>query len=547
MYTRLIPLSLAITLAACGSTRTEEVAQASSASLDLAYRRADAAATASAADHAAKQRVAVAAAPAMAEAWAPPPENRERYAGKDDNPVKAVAEEPVSTFSIDVDTGAYANVRRLLNAGELPPAEAVRVEELINYFPYDYTDTAKRQPFAVHTEIAPAPWGNDKHLIRIGIKAQQLTRQALPPANLVFLVDVSGSMNDPAKLPLLKSSLRLLVQQLRPSDKVSLVVYASNTGVVLEPTGDRQRILAAIEQLQAGGATAGEAGIRLAYRMARQGYVAGGINRILLATDGDFNVGIDSVDALKSLVERERQSGVSLTTLGFGTGNYHEALMEQLADVGNGSYHYIDTLNEGHKVLVEEMNSTLATVARDVKIQVEFNPAQVSEYRLVGYENRMLRREDFNNDKVDAGDVGAGHTVTALYEVTFAGKAGYLPPLRYGKAAPATNRTGEIAHLRLRYKQPDGARSQLLEIPLRRSDAKPSFAAASPDFRFASAVAGFGQLLRGGRYVDGLDYAQVSRIAAGARGPDHYGYRAEFERLTNLAASLTTTQVAQAE
>ncbi|WP_255990850.1 vWA domain-containing protein [Chitinolyticbacter albus] len=537
MYFRLIPLSLAFLLSACGSTRPGESAQASAAAQELTHQQADKAAKASVA-YAPKP---VASAPSLMrmEDWAPQSEGRERYAGKDDNPVKAVAQEPVSTFSIDVDTGAYANVRRMLNAGRLPPMEAVRVEELVNYFPYDYADTASRHPFAVHTEIAPAPWGHDKHLVRIGIKAQELARHALPPANLVFLVDVSGSMNDPAKLPLLKSSLRLLVQQLRPSDKVSLVVYASNTGVVLEPTSDQQRILAAIEELQAGGATAGEAGIQLAYRMARKGYVAGGINRILLATDGDFNVGIDSVDELKKLVERERQSGVSLTTLGFGTGNYHEALMEQLADVGNGSYHYIDTLNEGHKVLVDEMNSTLATVARDVKIQVEFNPAQVSEYRLVGYENRMLRREDFNNDKIDAGDVGAGHTVTALYEITFAGKAGHLSPLRYDKTKKASAKSGEIAHLRLRYKQPDNARSQLLEIPLYQRDVKPGFDAASTEFRFASAVAGFGQLLRGARYVDNFDYAEVGRIAAAARGPDRYGYRVEFERMAQLAAALT--------
>ncbi|WP_018749231.1 vWA domain-containing protein [Chitiniphilus shinanonensis] len=558
MNTRPLVIAVSLVLAACGSTETARNA----APADAPAPRQEAAAQEFAAPEVATAQDSAAAAPAPARAKqaeaqmlyrpaimpAPQPypviEERERYAAIDESAVKVVAEAPVSTFAIDVDTGAYANVRRLLNQGRLPPADAVRVEELVNYFPYDYPAVANGRPFAVHTEIAPAPWGTDKHLLRIGIKAQEIQRQALPPANLVFLVDVSGSMHSRDKLPLLQASLKLLARQLRAQDTVALVTYAGQSGVVLPPTRDRAALLAAIDQLQAGGSTAGESGIRLAYATARQAYVAGGINRVLLATDGDFNVGVADVDTLKQLVARERASGVSLTTLGFGTGNYHEALMEQLADVGNGSYHYIDTLNEGHKVLVEEMTSTLATVARDVKIQIEFNPAEVAEYRLIGYENRALRREDFDNDKVDAGDVGAGHTVTALYELTLAGGAGRVAPLRYARPAAAGNSKGELAHLRLRYQPPAGGASRLLEIPLQKRQVRPSFAAASDDFRFASAVAGFGQLLRGGRYVDDLDYAAVRRIAAGARGADPFGYRAQFEQLVTLADTLTPATAA---
>ncbi|WP_293932997.1 VWA domain-containing protein [Iodobacter sp.] len=476
----------------------------------------------------------------MVDQIAPPEPNRENYSKQDELPVKVVAQEPVSTFSIDVDTASYANVRRILQAGQLPPKDAVRVEEMINYFPYNYPNQASSRPFAVHTEIAPAPWGVDKHLIRIGIKAQDITAAALPVANLVFLVDVSGSMNEPNKLPLLQASLKLLVDQLKAGDHVSLVTYASGTRVVLQPSADKNQIKRAIDQLRASGSTAGAAGIQLAYQMARQGFIKGGINRILLATDGDFNVGVTSIDALKEMVEKQREAGVSLSTLGFGTGNYNDALMEQVADIGNGNYHYIDTLNEGQKVLVDEISSTLAIVAKDVKIQVEFNPEQVKEYRLIGYENRQLKREDFNNDKVDAGDIGAGHTVTALYEVTFAGKGGYLEPLRYeAKAAPKIISSDELGFLRLRYKAPDGHKSQLIEIPLQRRDVLNSFNQASNEFRFATAVAGFGQILRNGRYINGFGYTQVAAIAANARGNDAFGYRGEFLQLVKLARSLT--------
>ncbi len=470
------------------------------------------------------------------------PLNRENYAHFDDNPVKRAAEQPVSTFSIDVDTGAYANVRRFLNQGSLPVQDAVRVEEMINYFSYDYPlPKDKTRPFSVTTEIAPTPWNKDSVLLRVGFKGYDIAAQKLPPANLVFLVDVSGSMMSPDKLPLLKSGLKLLVQNLRAQDQVSLVVYAGNTGVVLEPTpGDQKgRILAALEGLTAGGSTNGGAGIKLAYTMAEQGYIKNGINRVLLATDGDFNVGTVSFEALKNLVEDKRKTGVSLTTLGFGTGNYNDRLMEQLADTGNGNYAYIDTLNEANKVLVNEMSSTLQTIAKDVKIQIEFNPAVVAEYRLIGYENRALKREDFNNDKIDAGDIGAGHTVTALYEVTLAGGKGQkIELLRYGQETVAAGNKDEIALLRLRYKLPDSDTSLLIEQALKTADVQRDSVKTSADFRFSAAVAAFGQLLRGGKYTGDFGYDEVARLAQGARGQDGYGYRGEFLTLVNLAKSL---------
>jgi Ca-activated chloride channel homolog len=469
--------------------------------------------------------------------------DREQYAALIENPIKQVIEAPVSTFSIDVDTGAYANVRRMLNAGRLPPADAVRVEEMINYFPYAYALPKENSRFSVHTEIAPAPWNASRHLLHIGIKGQDVAKTNLPAANLVFLVDVSGSMHSGERLPLLKSALKLLVNQLRTQDTVSLVTYASGTQVVLEPTSgaSKAKIIAALDNLQAGGSTAGAAGITLAYRMAEQGYIKGGINRILLATDGDFNVGMTNFEALKNMAEEKRKGGVSLSTLGFGVGNYNEKLMEQLADAGNGNYSYIDTLNEGQKVLVDEMTSTLATIAKDVKIQIEFNPAVVSEYRLVGYENRMLKREDFNNDKVDAGEVGAGHTVTAIYELTLKGNAASVDPLRYGKEKVAgKNATGELAFLRLRYKEPEGDVSKLAEWALQGQDIKSSLNQASAEFRFAAAVAAFGQQLRGGKYGGNMGYADIARLAAESRGTDTFGYRGEFLRLVNLAQSLST-------
>ncbi|MFO1380786.1 MAG: VWA domain-containing protein [Chitinivorax sp.] len=479
--------------------------------------------------------------------------NTEKYQHLDQHAVKLVADEPVSTFSIDVDTGAYANMRRFLNEGRLPPADAVRVEELVNYFPYQYALPKSRVdgqlvPFGVTTEIAPTPWNPNSYLLRIGIKASDVDKAVLPPANLVFLVDVSGSMEEPNKLPLLKSGLKLLVDQLRPQDHVSLVTYAGGTRIVLEPTSgtEKARISAAIDQLVAGGSTAGAAGIQLAYRMAQQGYLKQGINRILLATDGDFNVGISNFEQLKSLVEEKRKSGVSLSSLGFGTGNYNDQLLEQIADAGDGNYSYIDNLNEAQKVLVDEMSSTLAVVAKDVKIQLEFNPAVVAEYRQIGFENRALKREDFNNDKVDAGEIGAGHSVTALYEITLVGGKGYLEPLRYAKPKAATGgKADELALLRLRYKAAGSDSSKLLEWPLAKRDIKAA-GAASDDLRFAAAVAAFGQQLKGGKYIGQFGYDEIHKLAAGARGDDRFGYRGEFLRLVNLAKSLSTKAPAAA-
>lgn len=469
------------------------------------------------------------------------PTDREQYGHFDDNPVKRVAEAPVSTFSIDVDTGAYSNVRRFLNQGQLPVKDAVRVEELINYFSYDYPlPASKDRPFSVTTEIAPTPWNRDTHLLRVGLKGYDVAADKLPAANLVFLVDVSGSMHSPDKLPLLKSGLKLLTQKLRAQDRVSLVVYAGHTGVVLEPTpGDQKgKILAALEGLTAGGSTNGGAGIRLAYAMAEQGFIKHGINRVLLATDGDFNVGTVSFEALKNLVEEKRNTGVSLTTLGFGSGNYNDRLLEQLADAGNGHHAYIDNLNEANKVLVSEMSSTLQTIAKDVKIQIEFNPAVVAEYRLIGYENRVLKREDFNNDKIDAGDIGAGHSVTALYEITLAGGSGQrIDPLRYGTENKPARNKDELAWLRLRYKLPDGANSLLIEQPLKTADIKAD-GNVSSDFQFAAAVAAFGQNLRGATYTGRFSYAEVLKLAQKARGKDDFGYRGEFLTLVKLAQSL---------
>jgi Ca-activated chloride channel family protein len=473
------------------------------------------------------------------------PTDRENYAQIEENPVKPVAEQPVSTFSIDVDTGSYANVRRFLNSGRLPPRAAVRIEEMINYFDYDYPAPASRQPpFQVSTELASAPWNPKTTLLAIGIKGYQLPQNQLPPANLVFLIDVSGSMNAPDKLELLKPAMKLLIKQLRREDKVAIVVYAGAAGMVLEPTqgSDKAKIEAAIDRLAAGGSTNGGAGIQLAYALARQGFIDQGVNRVILATDGDFNVGTVNFDALKELVETQRKSGIALTALGFGTGNYNDRLLEQLADAGNGNYAYIDTLREANKVLVEQMSATLLTIAKDVKIQIEFNPALVEEYRLIGYENRVLRREDFNNDAVDAGDIGAGHTVTALYEIALKGSGGSLTePLRYSgtTANPAESARGdEIAFLRLRYKQPDSDASQLQEWPIQRRQLAEKWQATSERFRFAAAVAGFGQLLRGGRHTALFGYDEVLAIARGARGEDPFGYRGEFLTLVSLARSL---------
>ena len=473
--------------------------------------------------------------------------DNEKYAHLDQNGILQVTDHPVSTFSIDVDTGAYSNVRRMLKAGQLPQPDAVRIEEMINYFSYDYPlPQGKNVPFSVTTEIAPSPWNQHTHLLQIGIKGQDVAKQLLPPANLVFLIDVSGSMGPAERLPLLTSALKLLTKQLREQDRVAIVVYAGASGVVLQPTNDKAKILAALNRLQSGGSTNGAAGIEMAYAVAKQAYIPNGINRVLLATDGDFNVGTVSFEALKALIEEKRKSGISLTTLGFGMGsydgarNYNDQLMEQLADAGNGNYAFIDTLNEAQKVLVDEMSSTLNTIAKDVKIQIEFNPDVVAEYRLIGYENRALKREDFNNDNVDAGEIGAGHTVTALYEIALRGSKGaLLEPLRYQSTAQEKKTNGdEIAHLRLRYKAPNGHDSQLLEWPLQRAAIKSEIAQTSERMRFAAAVAGFGQLLKGGKYTGSYNYGDIAKLAQGARGDDRFGYRSEFLSLVNIAQSL---------
>jgi len=475
----------------------------------------------------------------------PAPE-RENYAGFEDNPVRRVSEHPVSTFSVDVDTSSYSNVRRILNQGRLPDSAAVRVEEMINYF--DYAWSGKRlgeSPFMVSTEVGPSPWNPHTRLLQIGLVAEEFPAVEMPAANLVFLLDVSGSMRGKDKLGLLKLSLTMLSRQMRPDDRVSIVVYAGASGVVLEPVAGDQRfkIEQALQSLQAGGSTNGGAGIRLAYNLARQAYIDGGINRIILATDGDFNVGTTNFDSLIDLVKRERESGISLTTLGFGSGNYNDHLMEQLADSGNGNHAYIDTLNEARKVLVDELRATLNTVAKDVKIQIEFNPAEVSEYRLIGYENRMLKREDFNNDQVDAGEVGAGHSVTALYEFSPAGAAGQsVDPLRYGAEATASDRagkSGEMAFLRIRYKAPGGDISQLETLPVQSTGEIP-MAETSDAYRFASAVAAFGQKLRGGERLRQMAWPDILELARGARGEDRFGYRAEFMQLARLAQGFET-------
>ena len=463
-------------------------------------------------------------------------EPREQYENLPDNPVHSVAETPVSTFSVDVDTGSYANVRRFLNQGSLPPEGAVRLEEMVNYFPYNYALPTDGSPFGVTTEVAATPWNPRTKLLRIGIKASDRAVADLAPANLVFLVDVSGSMDRREGLPLVKSTLKLLVDQLRDQDRVSLVVYAGESRVVLKPTSglDKVKIRNAIDQLTAGGSTAGASGIELAYQMAREGFIDKGINRILLATDGDFNVGISDFDSLKQMAVDQRKSGVSLTTLGFGVDNYNEHLMEQLADAGDGNYAYIDNLREARKVLVDQLSSTLAVVARDVKLQVEFNPAQVSEYRLLGYENRALKREDFNNDKVDAGEMGAGHTVTALYEIVPKGEKGWLEPLRYASVPAVDGKSAEPAMLRVRYKPAAGGESRMIERPVSNTSGK-----ASEDLRFSAAVAAFAQQLKGdGRYTGSMNLQDTVALARSARGDDPFGLRNEFVQLVELAQSL---------
>ncbi|WP_338497269.1 VWA domain-containing protein [Pseudomonas sp. WP18] len=532
-------VTLLVSLAGCGLSSRESAGPISAADKPELQREA-----AAVQPSVAKYRIAPAPMPSpmvASDAMSPDyrSEPREQYEKLPDNPVHSVAETPVSTFSVDVDTGSYANVRRFLNQGSLPPEGAVRLEEMVNYFPYTYALPTDGSPFGVTTEVAPSPWNPHTRLLRIGIKASDRAVADLAPANLVFLVDVSGSMDRREGLPLVKSTLKLLVDQLRDQDRVSLVVYAGESRVVLKPTSGREKatLRNAIDQLNAGGSTAGGSGIELAYQMARESFIDNGINRILLATDGDFNVGISDFDSLKQMAVDQRKSGISLTTLGFGVDNYNEHLMEQLADAGDGNYAYIDNLLEARKVLVDQLSSTLAVVARDVKLQVEFNPAQVSEYRLLGYENRALKREDFNNDKVDAGEIGAGHTVTALYEIVPKGEKGWLEPLRYANPqAKKEGTAGEMAMLRVRYKPAEGGSSRLIEHPIASAQAEDK---ASDDLRFAAAVAAFAQQLKGdGRYTGPMSLKDTAQLARAARGDDPFGLRAEFVQLVELAQSL---------
>ena len=467
--------------------------------------------------------------------------NTESYAHIDENDFKLVSASPLSTFSIDVDRASYANVRRFLQDGERPPVDAVRIEEMINYFPYEWGDVAGEHPFAVTTEVTQAPWKREHRLVRIGLHAPSVDIRHLPPGNLVFLLDVSGSMNSPDKLPLLKKAFALLVDQLRPQDRVAIVVYASATGLVLPSTpGNQQdRILAALEKLQAGGSTAGGEGLQLAYETAREHYIDGGNNRIILATDGDFNVGPSSDGEMVRLIEKERESGTFLTVLGFGTGNLKDSKMEQIADHGNGNFHYVDGLLEARKVLVEEMGGTLLTLAKDVKLQIEFNPARVAGYRLIGYENRLLADEDFNDDTRDAGELGAGHTVTALYEVVPAGVTvprEEVDELRYQPQPddpPLSEFEDEMLYVKVRYKDPDGAKSKLLEQAVADRTGMPS-----TDFRFATAVAGFGMLLRDSPHAGTLTLDDIVSLAEEGKGHDPRGYRGEFIRLVELTRDL---------
>ena len=471
-------------------------------------------------------------------------ENHDRVEEFKTNPIKQVATDPVSTFSIDVDTASYSFVRRSLKEGYLPQADTVRVEEMINYFPYDWKgpDSAAT-PFNSTITVMPTPWNASTKLMHVAIKGYDIIPTEKPKANLVFLIDVSGSMDEPDKLPLLKSAFRLLVDKLGPDDTVSIVTYAGDAGTVLMPTkgSEKAKILSAIDNLSPGGTTAGEAGIREAYKLAEQSFIKDGVNRVMLATDGDFNVGQTDDDDLKRLIETNRSSGVFLSVFGFGRGNLNDQMMQTIAQNGNGTAAYIDTLAEAEKVLVEDASSTLFTIAKDVKIQVEFNPATISEYRLIGYETRALNREDFNNDRVDAGEIGSGHDVTAIYEITPKGAPTMIDDLRYGEASTGNGgvaNADEYAFVKIRYKAPDGDVSKLITTPVTKANEVSSFDQASVDQRFSVAVAAFGQKLRDGDQVAKFGYDKIMEIATAARGSDPFGYRSEFLSLVRLASAL---------
>ena len=471
-----------------------------------------------------------------------------RYQQFDDNPVKQVAQNPLATFSLDVDTGSYANVRRFLNQGLLPPPDAVRVEEIVNYFPSDWDIKDKQSipaskpiPFAMRYELAPAPWNEQRTLLKVDILAKDRKSEELPASNLVFLIDTSGSMISDERLPLIQSSLKLLVKELREQDNIAIVTYAGDSRIALPSISGSHKaeINAAIDSLDAEGSTNGGAGLEMAYQQAAKGFIKGGINRILLATDGDFNVGIDDPKSIESMVKKQRESGVTLSTLGVGDSNYNEAMMVRIADVGNGNYSYIDTLSEAQKVLNSEMRQTLITVAKDVKAQIEFNPAWVTEYRQIGYEKRQLKAEDFNNDNVDAGDIGAGKHITLLFELTLKGQKASIDKLRYApdNKSAKSDKTKELAWLKIRWKSPQGKESQLVEFPL-----ASAIKAPSEDMRFRAAVAAYGQKLRGSEYLNNTSWQQIKQWAQKAKGEDPQGYRAEFIRLIGLAKDLDNSQ-----
>ncbi|MGE0399358.1 MAG: von Willebrand factor type A domain-containing protein [Kofleriaceae bacterium] len=474
-----------------------------------------------------------------------PAHNTEAYDKIDDNPFFKVSQRPLSTFSVDVDTASYANTRRFLADGKLPPKDAVRIEEMINYFSYDYPQPAKGEPFSITTDVTQSPFNAKLKLVRVGLKAPAIEDSQVPARNLVFLIDVSGSMTDANKLPLLKQAMNLLVAQMRQQDKISIVTYAGNAGLVLPPTSGKEKdtIRNAINNLEPGGSTNGAAGIQLAYDLAEKQKSKAGINRVILATDGDFNVGTTDQGSLIRLIEQRREKGVFLTVLGFGMGNYKDSTLEKLADKGNGNHAYIDTIAEARKVLVKEAGATLVTVAKDVKLQIEFNPTTVAGYRLIGYENRLLKDEDFNDDKKDAGDIGAGHSVTALYEIVPAGTsvpgAGKVDDLKYqSKTIPNANATtGELMTVKIRYKQPDGKTSKLLSRSVANQTVE--LAKTSADLRWATAIAGFGMLLRDSPHRGNLSWKQVQTMAEGAVGTDADGYRAQAIALIKRASTAT--------
>ncbi|WP_414164358.1 vWA domain-containing protein [Superficieibacter sp. BNK-5] len=480
----------------------------------------------------------------------PSPVSSARYTHYDENPIKQVSQTPLATFSLDVDTGSYANVRRFLNQGQLPPPDAVRVEEMLNYFPapqfkkdINTSEAAsKPMPFAVKYELAPSPWNAQRTLLKVDVQARDMKTVELPPANLVFLIDTSGSMHSAERLPLIQSALKLLVNDLRAQDHITIVTYAGETRVALESTAgnDKNAIKAAIDSLNAYGGTGGEAGLRLAYEQAEKGFIKGGVNRILLTTDGDFNLGITDPKDIEALVKKEREKGITLSTLGVGDDNFNEAMMVRIADVGNGNYSYIDSLSEAQKVLNDEMHQTLVTVAKDVKSQIEFNPQWVTEYRQIGYEKRQLRDEDFNNDKVDAGDIGAGKHVTLFFELTLNGQKASVDKLRYAqdKATSKPTKSSELAWIKLRWKAPQASESTLAEFPVVMGE-MPTFANASEDFRFRAAVSAYGQKLHGSEYLADTSWPQIIKWGEQARGEDKQGYRAEFSKLVKLAEGLS--------